>query len=484
MPGADTLAVAAILLPLSGAFASFLLPSAARRIALLVTAAILIDVGALALALPGTGPLRYDVGGWDAPLGIALYVDGLAALMLLAAALCSTAVILYALRYFEDGGRRGAMFWPLTLVLWTGLNALFLSADLFNLYVTLELVGLAAVALVALAGGAAAVTAAMRYLLVTFLGSLIYLLGVALLYHLTGTLDIALLGAQVPRVPAAWIATGLIGAAMIAKSALFPLHFWLPPAHSSAPTPVSALLSALVVKAPVYLLLRYWLEVVPTDAGALGALLAALGALAILWGSVQALRQTHLKRLVAYSTVAQIGYLFLPFGVGAMHAATAWRGAVYLMLSHALAKTAVFLAAGNLQVYGGHDRIADIAHAVRRLPVTLAAFAIAGVTLMGLPPSGGFVAKWLILEAAIAAGSWWIAAVILAGGLLAGGYVFKVVGLAFTEERGEHAPGRLPRSQELVALVVALLTLLLAFGGPPLLALLDVGAPFGAEGSE
>jgi formate hydrogenlyase subunit 3/multisubunit Na+/H+ antiporter MnhD subunit len=480
VPGADTLIAASILLPLGGALASFLLPALARRIAPLVAALILADVAALALAVAGTGPLRHEVGGWGAPLGIALYADGLAALLLLTAGLACTAVLLYALRYFEAGDRQGAAFWPLALVLWTGLNALFLSADLFNLYVTLELIGLSAVALVALAGGTAALTAAMRYLLVTFLGSLTYLLGVALLYHQTGTLDLAMLAERVAPVPAAWLATGLIGAAMIIKCALFPVHFWLPPAHSNAPTPVSALLSALVVKAPVYLLLRYWLAVVPDDAETLGSILAALGALAILWGSVQALRQTRLKLLVAYSTIAQIGYLFLPFGIGAAHAATAWRGAAYLMLCHALAKTAVFLAAGNLQRYGGHDRIVDIDHAAQHLPVTLAAFAIAGVTLMGLPPSGGFVAKWLILEAAIADGSWWLVAVILVGSLLAGTYVFKVVGLAFTEGRRDRKAKGLPRSLEWVALVVALLTLLLAFGGPMLFPLLDAGSPFGA----
>src|SRR5690606_10241206 len=139
------------------------------------------------------------------------------------------------------------------------------------------------------------------------------------------------------------IALGLMTAAMVLKSALFPLHFWLPSAHSSAPAPVSALLSALVVKASLYVLLRLWLETMPMQKAALGEALALLGALAVPWGSRQARRQVQRMRLVAYSTAAQVGYLFLPFAITSAAAITAWQGAMYLVLSHALAKSAMFL---------------------------------------------------------------------------------------------------------------------------------------------
>jgi formate hydrogenlyase subunit 3/multisubunit Na+/H+ antiporter MnhD subunit len=196
--------------------------------------------------LVGTGAARYPIGGWDAPLGIVLTADGLSLLMLLMTAAVGLAVSLYAPGYFRGKTRQLADFWPLWLFLWAGLNGLYLSGDLFNLYVTLELVGLASVALAALAGGADALTGAMRYLLVSLVASLFYLLGVVLLYHGYGSLDIVFLAELVTPSPPLWAALGLITAGLLLKTALFPLHFWLPPAHASAAAPVSALLSALV----------------------------------------------------------------------------------------------------------------------------------------------------------------------------------------------------------------------------------------------
>lgn len=476
---AETSMVAAIMLPLSGALACFLIPRRARVLGPLTAVVTLADVAALAAVLPRTGALRYEIGAWQPPLGIALHADGLSALMLLAAGVTGTAISVYAAAYFRPGEEGVRGYWPLSLLLWTALNALFLSADMFNLYVTLELLGIAAVTLVALAGGKDALAAAMRYLLVTFLGSLSYLLGVALLYHLTGALDIRMIGAVLEPGASAWLALGLIGAALILKSALFPLHFWLPPAHSSATTPVSAFLSALVVKASIYLFVRLWLDLMPDDSGAFGLVLGAFGAIGVVWGSLQALRQRRLKLLIAYSTVAQVGYFFLPFALGASAAAAgAWRGATYLIVCHALAKTAMFLAAGNMQRFDGHDDIAELDRVARSLPMTLAAFGIAGVTLMGLPPSGGFTAKWLLLEASIAGGQWWLVPVILGGGLLAAAYVFKVVGLAFTPGHVERPPQRLPATLAWVPFGLAVATVLLAFAAPPLLALLEVGDPF------
>ena len=169
------------------------------------------------------------------------------------------AVSVYASGYFSDDRQR-RYFWPLWLLLWSGLNALFLSADIFNIYVTLELIGLAAVALAALPGMAASLNAAMRYLLVSLLGSLVYLLGVALLYANYQLLDLIALGETVAPGMLTWLAMGMMTVGLMLKTALFPLHFWLPPAHANAPAPVSALLSALVVKASFYLLLRLWFE--------------------------------------------------------------------------------------------------------------------------------------------------------------------------------------------------------------------------------
>ncbi|PKH99456.1 oxidoreductase, partial [Shewanella sp. 11B5] len=348
--------------------------------------------------------------------------------------------------------------------------------DIFNLYVTLELLGLTAVALVALAGGADALIAAMRYLLVSLLGSLFYLLGVALTYHSVGSLDIAILAQRVEPSPAMWAAVGLISTGLLLKTALFPMHFWLPPAHASAPAPVSALMSALVVKASFYILLRMWLEFFQTQDGAFANLLGLLGALAVLWGGIQALRQTRLKLLIAYSTVSQLGYLFLAFPLGT---SLAWKGALYMLFSHAMAKAAMFMAAGNIQCFAGHDRIAELGSITQRLPLTLTAFALAGISLMGLPPSGGFIGKWLLLQASIESGQWWWGIILLLGGFLAAGYVFKVIAHVFTHDEPTSRTVTLPATMEWSALGLALIAVLLGLFTYWPLAMLEMGSPFG-----
>jgi formate hydrogenlyase subunit 3/multisubunit Na+/H+ antiporter MnhD subunit len=243
-------------------------------------------------------------------------------------------------------------------------------------------------------------------------------------------------------------------------------------------------LSALVVKATIYLLVRLWLEVMPSGKDILGVALAVLGSAAIFWGSVQALRQTELKLLVAYSTVAQVGYLFLPFAIrSAELAVVAWRGALYFLLCHALAKAAMFMAVGNIARLGGSGRLSELHHTAQRFPVTLGAFGVAGVAIIGLPPSGGFLAKWMLLEASLGDRQWWLTIVILGGGLLSAGYVFKVVGLAFTEEGIASTSVGKSQPVEWIALLVALATLVLGFVAPSVLSLLEIGAPFGNVGA-
>lgn len=486
-------AVLIVLLPLAGAALSFLFGRRAGRVlAVFVASGVLLTAGGLCCQVWESGPLRYALGGWGAPLGIDWYVDGLTALMLLMTAIVGLGISVYSLGYFarnqaDDGNEAGAYFWPLWLFLWAALNALYLSADLFNIYVTLELAGIASVALVALSGGRDALTAGMRYLLVALLGSLAYLMGVAILYGAYSTLDISALGRLVAPGPASWTAIALMTAGLLAKTALFPLHFWLPPAHANAPTPVSAALSGLVVKASFYLVLRLWFQAfgAALTPGA-GTLLGILGAAAVLWGSVLALRQVRIKMLIAYSTVAQLGYLFLVFPIVPLHGdaaggtAAAWSaaalsGSVYHALSHAAAKAAMFMTAGNVIHALGHDRIEDLGGVGRRMPMTAFAFGLAGISLMGLPPSGGFIGKWLLLNGALESGQWWWAIVMISGGLLAAGYVFKVFRHAFEQGREEDTFHPAPLVMELSALVLAIISLALGFIAAYPLALLKNG---------
>jgi multicomponent Na+:H+ antiporter subunit D len=476
-----------VLLPLTGALLCGVLPRrAGARIALptaVLTAGL---VAAVVVRVYDCGEVRTSSAGYAPPLGIGLVVDGLSGAFLL-----MTAVVGLALTVYASGAaaaRGGDMFWALWLALWSALNAVYVSGDLFNTYVALELMGLAAVGLVALAGHAA-LAAALRYLVVAVLGSLAYLLGVALLYGDLGTLDFAQVGDLAERTSTTTAALVLMTVGMALKSALFPVHGWLPAAHSGAPAAVSPALSALVVKASIYLAVRLWTTVLP-DVGTAAAatLLGVLGAVAVLWGTIAALRQERLKLVVAYSTVAQVGYLFLVFplalaeGTPVDAARDGWAGALGLGLSHGLAKGAMFMAAGTLALAHGSDRLAGMAGAATRRPVACATFAVAGVSLAGLPPTGGFIAKWLLLQSSLATGQWWWAAVVLVGGLLTAAYVGRALRVMFADvPEGEQAAlAPVPARMEAAALVLALLAVAVGLRALEAVRLLTLGSPFGA----
>ncbi len=384
------------------------------------------------------GPLVYLLGGWSPPLGIALRADGLSVTMMLAVAAVVCGIGAFARADFgckpgEPESRAAFAYWLLLLAVWGALNLVFVSGDLFTLYVALELLTFAGVPLVCLAGSGETLRAALRYMLFALCGSVLYLLGAVLLYGGYGTLDMPLLADALQAEPIAFAALALMTAGLLAKTALFPLHIWLPPAHGGAPAAGRAGRSALVIKGSWFLVLRLWLDVMPGVASAQAAqLLAGLGAAAIVVGSVVALRQQRLKLLVAYSTVAQIGYLFLLFplafdatGDMALRDVAATAG-VLQAIAHATAKAGMFMAAGLVYARLGHDRIDELAGAARALPLAVAAFLIGGVALMGVLPSGAYLAKKLLLASAGESGQWWWSWVLQGGAAFTAGYVVLI----------------------------------------------------------
>jgi formate hydrogenlyase subunit 3/multisubunit Na+/H+ antiporter MnhD subunit len=472
------LLVVAVLAPFLGVLAGLALGGrGAQFLATLLLPVGLAVAGGIACTLvQSDGAVVYLLGGWSPPLGIALRADGLSAVMMLAVAVVICGIGVYAVADFGSPAgtpekRAPLAFWLLLLAVWGSLNLVFVSGDLFTLYVALELLTFSGVPLVCLDGRGETLRAALRYLLFALAGSLLYLLGAVLLYGGYGTLDIALLAGRIHPEPIAWTAAALMTVGLLAKTALFPLHIWLPPAHAGAPAAASAVLSALVIKGSWFLVVRLWFDAMPGVVTLPAAqLLAGLGAAAIVVGSVVALRQERLKLLVAYSTIAQIGYLFLMFplafessGHTLVHGA-ALAGGLLQAVSHATAKAGMFMAAGLVYAALGHDRIADLGGVARKMPVTVLTFAISGLALMGVVPSGAYLAKKLLLASADGSGQWWWTMVLQGGAAFTAGYVVLVLANAL---RRPAAPvklvKRVSRLSEYAALALALCSLLLAF---------------------
>jgi len=483
--------ISPIVLPLTAGLLCFLFTRRTFAIALTAALANLLAVCLLTYQLLVFGPMRCHVGGWQPPLGITLRTDGPALLMLLMTAVTGLAITLYARGYFSyrisdprrtsRHQRQQRYFWPLWMLLLAGLNGLFLSNDIFNIYVTLELIGISAASLAALSGKPASQLASFRYLMVSLLGSLTYLLGIVFLYRSCGVLDLDLLRNLTANGPGIRAALALMSVGLLLKTALFPLHFWLPPAHANALAPVSAILSALVVKGSFYLLFRFWFEIFPSiiSTAALN-FLGILGAIAIIWGAIQAMRQQRLKLMVAYSTVSQLGYLFIAFPLVKVNGSEqVWSIVIFMALAHACAKSAMFMAAGTVFLHLGHDQIKNLSGVRSSLPITVFAYGIAGVSLMGLPPSGGFIGKWLLLTSSLASSQWWWALVVMSGSLLASIYVFRVMSRFFVIPDSFSFKKTEPLSPllEWPALALALISMFLGLAASWPLYILATGSP-------
>ena len=475
---------ALIVLPLAAAFLVFLWPRRATPLGLIASAAIVALTATSVADVYASGPMHTLLGGWQPPLGIRLTMDGLSALMLSMMAVVGGLLSLFAPTYFRhshDNPAAITLFWPLWLLLWGTLNGLFMAADIFTLYVLMEISLLAAVALVTLSPTQVATMAALRYLLVTTTGSLFYLMGVAILYDAHGVLDITLLADQVQSGWALTTALVLMTLGLITKAALFPLHFWLPPAHALSPAPVSAILSALFIKGAFYLLLRLWgafgAEAATTEVSQAIGLLAAA---ASVWGSVQALRQRHLKLLIAYSTVAQVGLFFLVFPALASgdHTGTGVdpgvAGSAIQIIAHSLAKASLFLAAGILLIARHSDRLTAMRGMIRSLPLTAVTFVLAGVGLYGPPGSGAGLGKTMLGDIFQAGDQWWWDSLLSVAGLLTLAYVAVMLRYMVLPYRGTLTMTPVSVWLQAIPFVLALSGLGLGWFEPMLIELLQV----------
>jgi multicomponent Na+:H+ antiporter subunit D len=471
-----------VAVPLGGAVLAVLGPVRARPLVGMLTGG---TASSVALALAGQvwreGAVAAVAAG-PAGLELALAADGLAAAMVAMAGVVGLFASAFAVAHHPRESGHPA-YWPLWLLLWAALQALFLAGDLFTIYLMLELVGVCGAALVVLGGDGRTLIAGTRYFFAEFAASATFLLGIALVWREAGSVVLADLPGDLATTAAGGAGLAVMTAGLLLKVPLFPLHFWLPAAHALAPSTVSPILSAVVVKTSFAVLVRLWFVAVPA-AGTVGVMqtLGVLGALAVVWGSVNALRVARVKLLIAHSTVAQLGFMFLLAPMLHAGAWGAWSGGVLQAIAHALAKAAALMAAAVFVGDADGEDVADLGGTAARRPVATFAFGVAGMSLVGLPPSGGFVAKWYLLEASFQTGQWWWAPVIVVGSLLTAAYLMRVVKRTFAPAK-DGAPGMAVRDpREVIALLLALAALALGLRPAELLELLQIGAPVAGPG--
>lgn len=402
----------------------------------------------LTQAVLGAGTLDYAMGGWPAPHGIALAIDEFGALLLLIVSGASTVALLAGKASLDqqiEPGRQ-PLFYAGWLLALAGLSGIVLTGDAFNIFVFMEISSLATYMLVAGGPDRRALTAVFKYLIMGTVGATFYLIGIGLVYMMTGTLNLADMEARIAEVgdlKPILVAAGFITIGLALKAAVFPLHAWLPNAYTFAPHAVTVFLAACSTKVSLYVLLRFDFFVFQGnleqhDVQFAGFLLP-LALLAILVGSLAAVFERNLKRLLAYSSIAQIGYILLGASCVSLLGLTA--GIVH-MFNHALAKGALFLAVACIGVRLARLWVGDLAGLARQMPWTLAAFVLSGLSLIGIPGTAGFISKWYLISAALEQGVTGVLAivVIVVSSLLAVVYIWRIVEVAYFGSRDANAP--------------------------------------------
>ena len=395
---------------------------------------------ALLQQVMSTGTIVYEMGGWSAPWGIEYRVDKLNAFLLLIVTSISTVVLLAAHTSIEKEipRHRHTLFYVLYLLSLAGLLGVVTTGDAFNVFVFLEISSLAAYSLIALGEDRRALWAAYQYLIMGTIGATFILIGIGLMYQMTGTLNMDDLSRRLPEVAqtrTVFAAFAFIIVGVCLKVALFPLHRWLPNAYAYAPSVVTAVLAATSTKVAVYLLIRFTFTVFGISFSfttvPLQTIFVILGLLGIFVASTTAIFQKNVKHLFAYSSVAQIGYMIVGYSISTTMGLMA---TLLHLFNHALMKSALFLALGAVMYRIGTVQLNQFQGLGRQMPVTMAAIVAGGLSLIGVPLTVGFVSKWYLVLAALENGWWPVAVLILLGSLLAIVYVWRIVETAYFNE--------------------------------------------------
>lgn len=384
--------------------------------------------------------LSYAVGGWSPPWGIELRVDVANAFVLLAVSALSTLVLIYSKDSIEKEieSSKHALYYTAHLLCLAGLSGILLTGDAFNLFVFLEISSLATYTLVSLASDRRCLTAAFRYLIMGTIGATFILIGVGMLYMKTGTLNMLDLAIRIDVYESSrTINTGLafIMVGVSIKLALFPLHMWLPAAYTHAPSAVTAFLASTATKVAFYVMIRFiftifGLNYVFEEMG-MDLILMVLAIVAIFKCSYMATVQSNVKTVLAYSSVAQIGYMIL--GISLVSVTGLMAGLIHIF-NHALMKGALFMAVGAVFYRVGSVEISAFKGLGKQMPFTMAAFTIAGLSIIGVPLTVGFISKWYLVTAALEQQHWILAALVLVGSLLAVVYMGRVIEAAYFQK--------------------------------------------------
>lgn len=392
------------------------------------------------------GTISYHLGGWAPPWGIEYRIDLLSAYVLLIVTAIAALVMVFARRSLEKEipADRIARLYAALLLVFAGLTGITATGDAFNVFVFLEISSLASYAVISMGRDRRALSAAFQYLVMGTIGATFILIGIGLLYMMTGTLNMLDLAARLPEVAdtrtvRAGFAFLTVGIGL--KLALFPLHLWLPNAYAYAPSAVTAFLAATATKVAVYALLRFMFGVFGAEFSLnkmpFDLILMVLGLAGILSASLVAVFQEDVKRMLAYSSVAQIGYMVLGISLASNTGVSA---AILHVFNHALMKGALFLAVGALAYRIGAVTVSSLAGMGRRMPWTMAAIVLGGLSLIGVPPTAGFVSKWYLVLGTLEQDLWPVALLVLIGSLLALAYVWKLVEAAYFAAPAEDAP--------------------------------------------
>jgi len=419
----------------------------------------------LMLQVMDGGVISYHLGGWEPPFGIEYRIDALNSFVMVLVALIGAISVPYMSRSAaqEIAPEKLTLFYTAFLLCFTGLLGITITGDAFNVFVFLEVSSLSGYALIAMGRDRRALTSSFRYLIMGSVGATFIVIGIGLMYAMTGTLNMADLAARLPEVNHtrtihASFAFLTIGTCL--KLALFPLHLWLPNAYTYAPSAVTSFIAATATKVAVYVLLRFFFTIYGAefsfDVINLDWVLLPLALVSIVSMSLVAVFQENVKRSLAYSSVAQIGYMIL--GISLVSVAGLTGGIIHLF-NHALIKSALFMAVGCVMYRVGSVSIDKWAGLGKRMPWTMAAFVGAGLSIIGVPSTVGFISKWYLIVGALEKGWWPVAVIILASSLLALVYIWRVVETAYlrpapegSESKGEAPLALLVPTWTLVAL--------------------------------